>query len=90
MSKVIIDWIGGNCPVQAEGKISDEPFYFRARGEHWRVDIGKDPVIWSYEQEYPGGDFAAGWMTEAEARQFIDEAAERYLNAESRTMRDTG
>lgn len=22
-----IDWLGGNCPVQAVGKIDGEPFY---------------------------------------------------------------
>ena len=32
---LMIDWCGGNCPVQAEGKINGKPFYFRARGECW-------------------------------------------------------
>lgn len=79
---VEIDMIGGNCPVQAEGKINGEPFYFRARGERWSIGIGGDVVgepDWYYEEDYPGGTFAAGWMTEAEARTFIDQAAERYL-----------
>ena len=25
-----IDWIGGNCPVQAEGTIDGKRFYFRS------------------------------------------------------------
>lgn len=77
-----IDQIGGNCPVQAEGTIVGQPSYFRARGEHWSIGIGGDIVghpDWYYEEKYPGGKFAAGWMTEAEARAFIGQAAKRYL-----------
>jgi hypothetical protein len=83
MSNLTIDQIGGNCPVQAEGSIAGQPFYFRARGEHWSIGIGGDVVgnpAWYYEEEYPGGPFAAGWMSEAEARKFIQEAADRYLS----------
>lgn len=82
---LIIDNIGGNCPVQGEGTIDDRPFYFRARGEHWSFGVGHDPVgdpDWYYEEEYPGGEYAAGWMTEAEARAFIDKAAALYRNRE--------
>lgn len=85
MAEILIDQIGGNCPVQAEGKIGGKEFYFRARGEHWSIGIGGDVVgdpDWYYEEEYPGGQFAAGWMTEAEARAFIDQAAERYAAAQ--------
>lgn len=35
-----IDTIYGQCPVQAEGTIDGAPFYFRARGERWRIEIG--------------------------------------------------
>lgn len=79
---VKIEQIGGNCPVQAEGKIDGQPFYFRARGESWSIGIGGDVVgapDWYYDEDYPGGQFAAGWMTEAEARAFINQAAEQYL-----------
>lgn len=34
---------GGNCPVQAEGKINGLPFYFRSRGGHWSLSIAKTP-----------------------------------------------
>ena len=36
--------IGGNCPVQAEGRIDGLPLYFRARSSHWSLGIGGDPV----------------------------------------------
>ncbi|WAJ27116.1 hypothetical protein [Antarcticirhabdus aurantiaca] len=71
-----IDWLGGNCPVQAEGEIDGKPFYFRARGERWSMSIGGNDVVgepeWYYEEPYGDEDFAAGWMTEDEARAFID------------------
>jgi len=75
---ITIGWLGGNCPVQAEGTIGGEPFYFRARGDRWTIGIGGDVIdmpSWLYEEEYP----SAGWMTEAEARAFIEEAAQRYF-----------
>ncbi len=36
---VALDFLGGNCPVQAEGTILGKRFYFRARGEHWSIEI---------------------------------------------------
>jgi hypothetical protein len=86
MTTVVIDKIGGNCPVQAEGTIAGQPFYFRARGEHWSIGIGGDVVgdpDWYHEEEYSDEQFAAGWMTEAEARAFIEKAAEKYQAAQS-------
>jgi hypothetical protein len=77
MSALHIEWIGGNCPVQAEGAIGDEAFYFRARGENWSIGVGGDPVgspRWYLERHY--GDWpSAGWMSEDEARAFIQAAA---------------
>lgn len=74
---VVIDLIGGNCPVQAEGTIGGEPFYFRARGARWSIGVGGEPVgapVWHYEEPY--GDWPeAGWITEEEARAFIAKAA---------------
>ena len=75
---ITIGWLGGNCPVQAEGTIGGEPFYFRARYDRWTIAIGSDVFDkpgWFYEEEYPN----AGWMTEAEARAFIEDAAQRYF-----------
>lgn len=93
MAKITIEQIGGNCPVQAEGRIGSEPFYFRARGQRWSIGIGGDVVgnpDWYYEEEYPGGQFTAGWMTEAEARSFIGQATDRYRAAKSTVSTDDG
>lgn len=78
--QVRIDTIGGNCPVQAEGTIDGEPFYFRARGCSWSIGIGADPVslpAWYCENPY-GKDFDAGWMTITEARAFIEISARAW------------
>jgi hypothetical protein len=80
-----IDTIGGNCPVQAEGTINGKPFYFRARGTHWSLRVGGADVVgdpaWEYEEPYGEGPYDAGWMSEQEARQFIDRAAALYVKA---------
>ncbi|AQQ02408.1 hypothetical protein B0E33_01385 [Roseibium algicola] len=91
---VVIDYLGGNCPVQAEGKIDGEPFYFRARGNSWSLSIGseendnssvgiygKDVVgnpSWYYEEEYGTGPYDAGWMNMDVARQMIEKAAKLW------------
>jgi len=80
-SGIVIDWIGGNCPVQAEGTVDGERFYFRSRGEHWSMSIGGSDVVgdpaWHHEEEY--GDWPdAGWITEDEARTFIEKAVGLY------------
>ena len=77
---VVIDWIGGNCTVQAEGTVDGEPFYFRARGERWSIGIGGDPVDepkWFYEEPY-GTWPDAGWMAVEEAETFLQAAVRRY------------
>jgi hypothetical protein len=79
--KLNIDWIGGNCPVQSEGTVDGKPYYFRARGEHWSMGIGGDPVgepEWYWREKYSDDDFVAGWMTEEEAVHFINQAAADY------------
>ncbi len=81
MDTVVIDWLYGYCPVQAEGTIDGLPFYFRARGIHWRIGIGGAPVsapAWGYGESYGQGPFAAGWMTEEEALAFIEKAVTLY------------
>lgn len=80
-----IDMIGGNCPVQAEGTVNGQPFYFRARGEHWSMGIGGDPVgepKWYREREWPGGEYAAGWMDEKEALSLIESTAAAFIAGE--------
>lgn len=83
--KVRITLIGGNCPVQAEGTIDDEPFYFRARGSRWFIGIGGEPddtPDWSRERCYGNTPFAAGWMDLVTARALIYESA-RLFHASS-------
>jgi len=79
-----IDFIGGNCPVQAEGTINGSEFYFRARGQHWTMGIGGSDVIlkpaWYRERPYGDGPFDAGWMTEQEALNFIEDSAADYTS----------
>lgn len=78
---LVIDWLGGNCPVQAEGTIDGQKFYFRARGSKWSFSVGGE-LIWSpdwrYEEPYGDGPYAAGWMSEEAARAFIDKAVGIY------------
>lgn len=69
-----IKMIYGNCPVQAEGLIAGQRFYFRARGESWSFSVGQECTFtpdWMHKEAYPGGQHEAGWMTEAEAKGFI-------------------
>ena len=84
-----IDTIYGNCPVQAEGAIDGEPFYFRARGEHWSMSIGGDDVVgepdWYYDEDYGRGPFVAGWMSVEEAKLFIEQAARQWASEKGST-----
>lgn len=96
---VVIHGIGGNCPVQAEGTINGAPFYFRARGEHWSMEVGGGFVLedekkgipatgFYIERDYGNGPFDAGWMPIDEARSFIAESAAEYVKAHpSKSMR---
>jgi len=76
-----IDMLGGNCPVQAEGTIEGHPFYFRARGSHWSLEISPPPgisgALWEYGRYYAPWPHA-GWMTEDEALAFIRYGAEQW------------
>lgn len=53
--------ICGKCPVQAEGTINGQEFYFRSRGEHWRLYIAPKAGggvwsvhAWIHSEIYPG------------------------------------
>lgn len=79
------------CPVQAEGTIDGAPFYFRARGQHWEIEIAGGPVLefmgrgpaegWWDGEAWGDTRFAAGWMEHDEARRLIAEAAGRWIAA---------
>lgn len=79
---ISIDYIGGNCPVQAEGHVNGKPFYFRARGERWTMSIGGDDCVmspeWFYEEAYGENPYEAGWMPQYVALAMIAKAFEKY------------
>ena len=69
------------CPLQIEGQIDGEEFYFRARGEHWRMGIGGDPVcdpVWSMCGPWGDGPFAAGYMPEEIGRAIVEKCCELW------------
>lgn len=79
--EVIIDRLGGNCPVQADGTIGGEPFYFRARGSHWSMGIGPQPVDapeWYHQELWCDDPYGAGWMSKEEAERMIRICAKWY------------
>lgn len=58
---------GGNCPVQIDGWIDGNFFYFRARGDNYQVHIcGKEEDLFNNELYYADYDWGewpeAGWM----------------------------
>ena len=89
IEQIDIEWLGGNCPVQAEGTIDGKRFYFRARGEHWSLTIhptasgeylkwDDDQQAWEHEEEWGDGPFDAGWMPEEVAKRMIETGAMHY------------
>ena len=54
----------GAQPLQIEGTIDNEPFVFRARGQHWTMAIGGDPAN---EPKWQMGD-AWGYKPDAADR----------------------
>jgi hypothetical protein len=81
-SRVVIDALGGVCPVQAEGTVDSEPFYFRARGQRWTMSIGGDVLDcadWRSGAPRGEGEYDAGWMSHDEAWEIIHREADLYL-----------
>jgi hypothetical protein len=78
-----IAYVGGSCPVQGEGWIDGQPFYFRARGRGWRIEIGQselpDIALWMDGGLYGDGPHDAGYMPVEEARALILRAGERFI-----------
>ena len=73
-----VEYVGGVCPVEAEGSIDGHRFYFYARGARWSLGIGgSDPIEsadWYYEEPYGQSKSAAGFMKEEEAIALIRKA----------------
>lgn len=76
-----LDWLGGSCPVQAEGTIDGHPLYFRARGARWSLDIGEafgnEPPLFWYREDW-GTWPDAGYMPDDVALSMIDKAVALY------------
>lgn len=90
-ARVEIEWIGRACPVQAEGTINGVPFYFRARGQSWKIGIGNNPAAvamnidktgWKKSEPWGEKMYDAGWMSEETAKEIIERCAEEYVNQE--------
>lgn len=89
MDGIGIEYLGGNCPVQSEGTIDGKRFYFRARGEHWSLDVhptadgdylswSDHDIAWCHREAWGDGPYAAGWMPEDVARMMIQKGATLY------------
>lgn len=89
VSGLRIEYLAGNCPVQAEGTVAGAPFFFKARGERWRLAIGEDPEAvsrgdkegWYREAAWGDKPLAAGWMPLVEAQAIIERCAAEYVAA---------
>lgn len=82
--EIVIDNLGCLCPVQGDGFINGLPFYFRARGDGWKMSIAQDPAVdpvdvhcgfaqgWTKEGQHgPAGYVDAGYMDYEYARALI-------------------
>ena len=87
--ELTITHLGGSCPVQGDGTVEGIPFYFRARGQHWSMAIGADPVAiscgyksgWYRQEKWGSGAFDAGFMKKDEALGLINRCAEEYARS---------
>lgn len=98
-TRFTVECFGGFCPVQGSGKIDDQSWYFRARGEHWSLTIGKeDDSISGYVDDKDAifdivGPcnvlelFAAGYMNQIEIIEHMTYALGMYLSGERGEIR---
>lgn len=79
-----IDQMGGQCPVQVEGRVDGQWFYFRARGQSWQFHVApSEAEIFSKPSFYIEGSygekkFAAGYMPDADALLIMTHAINLY------------
>lgn len=66
--------IGGAFPTQAEGRILDVPFYFRARHGDWSLGFGDHPIS-DPELSLSGEDDTAGMMEDEEVMALLTRGA---------------
>ena len=69
-------YVTGFIPVQGFGRVDGHPWYFRARGDTWKIEIAEDRAL--SEQSLPIVAFGrgAGWLVQGfwENASYIDEA----------------
>ena len=84
LPRFVLTELAGYCPVRAGGFFDDQFFYFRARGDVWRIELGGDAEFtkrptWWFGEHWPSPDWmAAGWMNDEQAFSCILRAAEGY------------
>lgn len=78
--------LGGMAPVQAEGLVDGNPFYFRARHETWSFTVSEpntdpidafvvdDHILYHREEPYGDHEFAASYMPTIEAIGAIEDS----------------
>ncbi len=77
MTPIVISQIGGACPFQACGTFYGAPFYFRARGGEWSIEVarpGEDPVRNPALYGDVGDDDSYGYMKTQDAMGLIGAA----------------
>lgn len=88
-NEIKIDYIGGVCPIQAEGTINGEQFYFRSRHQHWSLCIGKNPILGPHsklnkyykKEKWGEGLHSAGFMNIKDAKIIIKNTINDYLKS---------
>lgn len=86
-----IEWLSGQCPVQAEGVIGGRKFYFRARWNKWSVSIGDDPVgnpEFFYSEPWGDEPGEAGYMPEDTAIVMIIRGLDAYRAWEGENVQE--
>lgn len=85
---VEVYWLSGLCPMQSQGWIHGHPYYFKARGDEWFVQIANQispnielPLESDDYTEY-GASYGvfpdAGYMPFIEALGFIEQSAKQW------------
>jgi hypothetical protein len=79
-----VDEFGGWCPVQVTGMIDGLPFYFRARGDAWRLNIADAPggdAVGVGFPGCPGWSYGENWGTWPDAGYMPDDIAIGFIEA---------
>lgn len=79
--------IMGLCPVEGEGSVDGHEFYFKARGQRWKLYVAAvageagDPLdasAWSTGAPWGDDPHGAGYMSEEEAWRLIEEGVAKW------------